>query len=169
MRELFDYDFKNYAPDAVPVIRPSVRAIVIREGRVWMVKSLKYGFYKFPGGGMEPGETHEDTLIREAREEAGLVIRKESIRPYGSVRRVEKGKGENEVFVQENFYYFAVAEEKMVPQQLDDYEAADRFTPVLTDARTAINANRACPRGHGMLEREARVLEMLIKEGFLPG
>ena len=37
MRELFDFDFKNYAPDAVPVIRPSVRAIVIRDGRVWMV------------------------------------------------------------------------------------------------------------------------------------
>ena len=168
MRALFDFDKKNYPPDAVPVVRPSVRAIVIRENRVWMVKSLKYGFYKFPGGGMELGETHEDTLIREAREEAGLVIKKESIRPYGSVRRVEKGKGLNEVFVQDNFYYFASAEETLRPQQLDAYEQEDQFFPVLTDARTAITANRACPRGHGMLEREARVLEMLVKEKFLP-
>ena len=32
-----------------------------------MIHSLKYDYYKFPGGGIEDGESNEEALIRETR------------------------------------------------------------------------------------------------------
>lgn len=41
--------------------REAVKAVIIRDNIVLMVNSNK-GDYKFPGGGMENGETHEQTV-----------------------------------------------------------------------------------------------------------
>ena len=60
-----------------------------------MMHSLKYDYYKLPGGGIEEGEQLEDTLIREVREESGLIVKKDSIKEFGYVRRIEKGKIED--------------------------------------------------------------------------
>ena len=54
-------------------------------------------------------------------------------------------------------------------QNLDDYEAEERFTFKYIDPKTAIETNRRTdhgPKDPVMLEREARVLEMLIAEGL---
>ena len=56
-----------------------------------MVHSRKYNYYKFPGGGIEAGESYAEALCREVREEAGLQVKKETIREYGIVPRMEKG------------------------------------------------------------------------------
>ena len=57
MRTLFEMDKKNYDSSGKVFYRPSVRSIIIRGGRVAMVHSLMYDYYKFPGGGIESGET----------------------------------------------------------------------------------------------------------------
>ena len=106
MRLLFTLDAHNYEPGGQAFSRPSARAIVIEHGRVAMVFSRKYGHYKFPGGGIEPGESQVNALLREAREEAGLVLDPKSVRPYGYVHRIEKGD-EEPIFLQDNFYYLA--------------------------------------------------------------
>ncbi len=92
MRSLFELDAKNYDMHSKPFIRPSVRGILIHGNKVCMVHSIKYNYYKFPGGGMEPGENQVDTLIREVAEESGLAVIPESIQEYGSVHRIEKGE-----------------------------------------------------------------------------
>ena len=43
------------------------------------------GEYKIPGGGQEPGENYEQTLIREVKEETGLYVRPESICELGEI------------------------------------------------------------------------------------
>jgi 8-oxo-dGTP diphosphatase len=56
-------------------IRPAT--VTIKDGKVLLVKS-KYEeneFYLFPGGGMEFGETIEETAIRETLEETGLKVK----------------------------------------------------------------------------------------------
>lgn len=52
------------------------RAIIIRKQHIALIKRLRDGqeYYVIPGGGMEPGETPEQTAIRESREELGLAI-----------------------------------------------------------------------------------------------
>ena len=71
MRLLFEIDTKDYDPNGKAFVRPSVRGIIIRDGKVAMVHSLKYDYYKFPGGGMEDGEGVEEALLREVVEESG--------------------------------------------------------------------------------------------------
>ena len=113
MRTLFS--LVSAVPSGRVFDRPSVRAIILRGGRIAMVHSLKYDYYKFPGGGIEAGESHLEALLREAREEAGLRILPESVREYGVVPRAEHEPangihaGEYDFFTQDNFYYLCDA------------------------------------------------------------
>ena len=149
--------------------RDSSRAIIIKDGRVAMVHSLKYDYYKFPGGGIEADETAIEALIRETREEAGLLINPSAIKEYGLVHRIDKLK-ECGTFIQDNYYYLCDILQEKVQQKLDEYEARENFTLEFTEAEKAINANRYKdhgPKSRDMIEREAKVLELLIKEGYL--
>lgn len=171
MRLLFTLDTKDYDRNGTAFVRPSVRGIILRGGTIAMVHSLKYGYYKFPGGGIEEGETHCQALIREVREEAGLTVLADTVQEYGLVHRVRKGNPEA-MFVQDNYYYLCRTDEEIVPQCLDDYEAEERFTLEFVDPRLAIASNRTLhhsPKDPTMLEREARVLERLVQEGYFAG
>lgn len=168
MRLLFEIDTKDYDIHGKAFIRPSVRSIIIQENKVAMVHSIKYDYYKFPGGGIEFGESQTHALIRETIEETGLIIVPTSIREYGYVHRIQKGEKES-VFIQDNYYYLCDVESSIVSQHLDDYEAEENFTLEYIKPITAITTNREKAHGtkdRNMLEREARVLELLIKDGF---
>ncbi len=80
MRILFDMDKKDYNPDGKKFVRPSVRGIIIKNGKIAMVHSIKYNYYKFPGGGIEDNESKIETLIREVREESGLIVKADTIK-----------------------------------------------------------------------------------------
>ncbi len=171
MKHLFTIDKKNYPPQGTVGRRPSVRGIIQRNGKLAMIHSLKYDYYKFPGGGMEEGESLEDTLIREVREESGLNILPHTIREFGCVRRIERGLRED-IFLQENFYFFCEAEDTPAAQLLDDYEAEERFTLEFVSPAQAIRTNENAlahlppEKTHYpcMLEREIRVLQMIERE-----
>ena len=170
MKLLFEIDKKNYDNDGKAFIRPSARAIIIKDNRIYMVHSLVYDYYKFPGGGIENNESTIDALIRETKEEAGLIVIKDSIKEYGYVHRVQKADEPSySKFIQDNYYYICDVENKILEQQLDDYENFEKFTLELVDPKIAININRNKehgPKDLDMIEREAKVLELLIKDGY---
>lgn len=171
MRNLFTLDKKNYDVNGTVGRRPSVRGIIISDGRIAMMHSLKYDYYKLPGGGIEEGESLEDTLVREVREESGRIVKRDSIKEFGYVRRIEKGRYED-IFIQENFYFLCEVEEKIEAQKLDDYEEEERFVLEFVTPEHAIEVNANADHGEkalvgvfaGMLERENRVLEIVRNE-----
>ena len=168
MRHLFTIDTHDYDPNGTVEVRPSVRGIILREGKVLLVHSLKYDYYKFPGGGIEPGEEMEAALGREVREETGFQVLPGSIREYGLVRRISRGK-HTDVFYQDN-YYFLCDIGAAVGQALDDYEDEERFTPELVKPERAIHVNRFHDHQGkwGIVQqRDNRVLELLMEEGYL--
>jgi 8-oxo-dGTP pyrophosphatase MutT (NUDIX family) len=54
--------------------RTAARAIILRGGNLLMIHSSTVGDYKFPGGGVDAGETHAQALRREVREECGMEL-----------------------------------------------------------------------------------------------
>ena len=170
MRLLFEIDTKDYDLNGVAFIRHSARCINIKRGLVAMVHSIKYNYYKFPGGGIEKGESREQAMIRETREEAGLAVIPESVKEYGYVHRIQKSDHDDaDYFVQDNYYYLCDVEEDIQVQELDDYEADEKFTLEYVEPDKAIFINRNVnhgPKEQVMLEREAMVLELLKKEGY---
>ena len=169
MRLLFIMDKNNYDNCTKKFIRNSARSIIIKNHKIAMIHSLKYDYYKFPGGGIEKNENPIDALIRETKEEAGLLINR--IKEYGYVHRIEKSiKDDDECFIQDNFYYFCDVEKERFSQNLDQYEAAENFQLEYVDPEFAINKNRAVnnsPYDQVMFEREAKVLKLLLDEGYI--
>lgn len=55
------------------VWRPSAYGIVVREGQILLTQQHKK--FMLPGGGMELGETPEQAVIREVKEETGFDVR----------------------------------------------------------------------------------------------
>ena len=174
MRLLFTMDRKDYDDSMPRFVRPSVRAIIRRGGEIAMVHSLKFDYYKFPGGGMEPGQDQIETLLRETREETGLQVLPETVRSYGRVYRAQNS-GRGDVLIQENYYYLCEASEEVTTRNLDDYELEEAFTLEFVTAQHAVETNRRAVSGilaedpiyAAMAWREMRVLQMLAEENMV--
>jgi len=170
MRLLFEMDKRDYDKCTHSFVRNSARSIIIKGKKVAMIHSVKYDYYKFPGGGIENGENPVDAVIRETREESGLVVLPDAIKEYGYVHRIQRSdKDETECFIQDNYYYLCKTADETVSQELDDYEAEEAYTLEYVEPDVAIRKNRhvvQSPYDQTMFEREARVLELLIAEGL---
>ncbi len=55
--------------------RSAVRAVICRGRELLMVYSANVGDYKFPGGGVDSGESHAQALAREVLEECARPLR----------------------------------------------------------------------------------------------
>jgi len=132
-----------------------------------MVKSKTKGFYQFPGGGIETGETHEQALLRETMEEVGLAIIPSTIRPLGIVREIRASQFAPEtIFDQTSYYYLADAEDEVHAQVLEDYEKDLGYTLEWVDMKKARGFNLHLCRTHHykskFVLREAEILGLLL-------
>ncbi len=57
-------------------MRKAVRAIVVQDGKLLVIRRNKFGsvYYTLPGGGIDPGETAEQALVREMAEETSVQV-----------------------------------------------------------------------------------------------
>lgn len=56
MRLLFELDKHDYENCTHSFAHNSARSIIISNKKIDMIHSMKYDYYKFPGGGIESGE-----------------------------------------------------------------------------------------------------------------
>lgn len=169
MKRLFVIDLKDYDENWERSKRPSVRAIIQFDNKLAMVHNEKYDYYTFPGGGIEEGENFHQALIREVKEEVGLIVIPETIEEFGSALRLNSSdKFERTIFEQENFYYTCKAYDAIAEQMLDEEEAEEGFSLAFVSPEEALRKNRYDDHkeenGGIWIERESRILEILIKE-----
>ena len=171
MRQLFTIDLKDYDPNGKKFYRPSVRGIILnKNGEVAMIYSLKYHFYKFPGGGMEENETQLETLTREIKEETGMKLIPESVKEFGEALKIQGGDdtGKDTIHIQQNYYYTCNVEDEIGNQELDADEKEAEFVLKFVPIDEAIRANAAFNGDSAfmkqMAEREKRVLEIMREE-----
>ncbi len=108
-------------------IRHSSPAVVVipqmQSGEIYLQKTYKHGCGKivieFPAGIVDPGETPEETAVRELREETGLVA--EEIVPLGKCAADATGSDMT------YYFFFAKNCEKKGEPQLDDSEQIEPF------------------------------------------
>lgn len=55
--------------------RIGCRAIIVENGRLLLSHEVNTGVYLSPGGGLESGETTEECVIREVKEETGCLVK----------------------------------------------------------------------------------------------
>lgn len=164
MRVLDIIDLNDYSLDYRVDARFASRAIILKNNKLMMVHS-NLGEYKFPGGGIEFGETPIDALIREVREETGLMVIRDSIKEYGEIIEKRKSKmHENTIFMHHSYYYICNVENKINNQILDDYEQEECFKLVEINPKDAYEYNKKSSIKHTL--RENKVLELLIKNSI---
>jgi 8-oxo-dGTP pyrophosphatase MutT (NUDIX family) len=144
------------------VHRTAVRAVIRRGRELLMVYSANVGDYKFPGGGVDEGETHSQALARELREECGASLLSVD-GELGAVIEYNFAKERDfDVFKMTSHYYFCHAEDGFCAQKLDDYERDLGFKPIWVNIDEAISTNRSLLNSQTppeWLRRENFVLE----------
>lgn len=146
-------------------VREAVRAVVLRDDKILMLHSNK-GDFKFPGGGVESGETHKQALIREILEETGYVDTMVGEKFGEFVERREDIFNQDILFEMNSHYYLCECRGEKVAQQLEAYEEELGFTAKWILIEEAITQNELAQQlsGHnGWIERETYVLHKIMQ------
>ena len=166
MKLLKEFEWTKVDPEWPVYARQAVRAIVIRNGRIALVKCGTEGYYKFPGGGIEPEETQAQALIREMLEETGLCIIPTSIQAFGRIReRRESYINPGTCFLQDSWYYLAAVDGSRTEPKLANYEQELDYHLewAAIEAARETNLQLGNPETRSFLLREAFVLDLLRK------
>ncbi len=135
-----------------------------------MVYSSRKEDYKFPGGGIEEGETHFSALLREIREECGATI-KGIAGKLGFIVEYKKARDPGfDLFQMNSYYYFCSIEPVIKEQKLDCYEQELGLEPVWIAPEEALACNLEILRSqpdscNPWVEREILILQKLKVEG----
>lgn len=166
--------------DALRIRRLATRAVVRRGDQLLLLRS-RSGDYRFPGGGMDEGETVAASIARELLEECGARL----LRVDEHLLTVVDERAAREpgaVFVQESRYYLCDVHDGLAEVDHDLRERTLALAPRWVDLHAALESNRdlrdarrtaAAPLGTdtaadpddlAWIERETTMLEMLAGE-----
>ena len=96
--------------------RPSAYAVVRNEIGDFAVVRTPVACY-LPGGGMDPGETPEQTIVREGQEECGFVLQPRA--QIGRAMEICYSSEEGEYFEKDSFFIEAEIVGQGPPTELD--------------------------------------------------
>ena len=135
-------DLKDYRENGTVYHRTAVRGIIRHENELLLITG-KYGDCKFPGGGVEAGESLEEALTREIREETGFELDPRSLRKWGEVTERRKGITADMTEMVSHYFFCELTETAQTRQELDPYEREYEYAPVWLTLEEAIQKNKA--------------------------
>ena len=136
------YRNENINLEGKTFLREAVRGIIFHEGKLLMICSPVNGDYKFPGGGVEVGEPHHETLRREIREECGAALTQVTGELGKTISYAHSDEEGFETFKMNSYYYFREINGALGAQKLDDYEDELGFRPEWVSIETALETNK---------------------------
>ncbi|BCB03672.1 NUDIX domain-containing protein [Bacillus sp. KH172YL63] len=141
-------------------VRTAVRAVILRDDTILLMHTNR-GDYKFPGGGVEAGETLAAALVREVIEETGYVHCSVG-EPFGMVTQRHRDVYDPEILFEMNSHYFLcqLLDNERIPQQLEKYETELNMEAKWVPVEEAIRANEE-------LMSEYDHNQWLIRENFV--
>lgn len=160
-------DLNNYTENGTVFRRTAVRGIIRKDGKFLIIHSMKYGDYKFPGGGKHSGEELLDTLVREVQEETGYLVRQETATPYMKV--IERRKGDpDDMMEMISWYYICDVEGEQGERNLDDYEEEYDYRVQWMSLEEAIAANERVRELDAVpwVARENEVMKQILEENL---
>lgn len=144
--------------------RVAVRAIIIKNNHILLIQTSR-GDFKFPGGGIEQNETHEECLKREVKEETGYIHCVVTDKVGTIIERKKDDFEQDALFKMISHYYLCdLRKEAKDELHLDEYEAELEFTPVWVTLDKAITKNESLIgnfKQTSWLKRETFVLKQL--------
>lgn len=124
MKILATFDSKDYQDTTGVYEKYSVRGIIMRDGKLAMQCSSD-GEYKIPGGGPEEHESYQEALIREVREETGLLVIENEITEIGEILEVRKDIFDKSMkYICHSLFYYCKVKEDQVEIRPTSSEAA---------------------------------------------
>lgn len=161
---LFILDEKNYDLDMPLLERHGVRAIICKDGRYAMQKSIN-GEYKIPGGGIENGESDRDALLREVKEEIGMVIDPDKSKYIGEVLEYRRDVfDDSKRFIQHSRFYMCYVTGEVADLALTKDEIEHGYTPVWEELDTIIENNETIQKEFWMI-RDTKFLKWFKERG----
>ena len=128
MNTIFTIDKKDYTEEMSLSERYAVRALIHKNG-MWAMQKSAAGDYKIPGGGVESGESYEEALIREVREETGLIVIPDSIREIGEVQEIRRDDFEKDKkYIAHSLHYFCEVKEELTETSMTEEELNRGYT-----------------------------------------
>lgn len=155
------YQDDSLRRETADVSRRAVRGLTIRDGKILTVYSEVNGDYKFPGGGVEEGESDSDALARELSEECGYRLIRLGAKFAVVAEYKHAMEADAAVFRMESHYYFAGIDAGQGEQLLDDYEQQLRFRPAWVTIDQALQSNTH------VMERSAAVPSWTARETWV--
>lgn len=158
-------DLKNYIENGTVFRRTAVRGIIRKNGKFLLIHSMKYGDYKFPGGGKHDDEELLETLVREVQEETGFCVKPDTAVVYMKVTERRKSDPDD-LLEMISWYYLCDVKEEQGDRNLDDYEAEYDYRVRWMTLEEAIAANEKVPQLDAVpwVVREKEVMQRILEE-----
>ena len=141
--------------------RTAVRGVIHYQNKILMVQT-NCGDYKFPGGGMEEGETEKETLLREITEETGYTDVHIGLKIGETFEQNIDTEDPESYFQMKSCYYECwLMSDKRAPGVQDDYEEKLGFHGTFVTVEEAYQSNLS------LLKREQKKMHDFLQKAYI--
>lgn len=141
--------------------RTAVRGVIHYQNKILMVQTNR-GDYKFPGGGMEEGETEKETLLREITEETGYTDIHIGVKIGETFEQNIDTEDPESYFQMKSCYYECwLMSDKRAPGVQDDYEEKLGFHGTFVTVEKAYQSNLS------LLKREQKKMHDFLQKAYI--